>query len=862
LSAVASVALLAFASAAQQQPPNTPNPGSMPAMQGRSGMQGPAQKPGQTIIQRGNNEIEIRVVGTPTAQKPNAPTGIDFHAEVMAFLQSRCATCHNASRRDGGYSVSTIEGIFKGGKKFGAKTIVPGKPQESALIGYLRGTIQPRMPMDGKTVPEAQIARIETWIKEGAKTEFYSSEWLKRPPVRPPVPRVREVGWTNNAIDNFLMAKWEASGLKPTPPADKITLMRRIFADLVGVPPTLKQQQMFLNDTAPNAYEKLVDTLLEDPLYGERWGRHWLDLVRYADSDGQEQDKTRPRAWRYRDYVIRSLNEDKPYDRFLKEQLAGDELYPGDLNAWIATGYLRMAPGEDFDEGDNHRRQEFLNDITDTTGSVMLGMTVGCARCHDHKYDPISQADYYRLQAFFAATRLTRATLPENKEPMRYRGKFAEAERKLEPLRLAMNNLFAKHRPLALEEKLAKAKPGEKVEVKEDDINRSIDKVEADRATRDKLREEMEPLQEQSSMYSPLAEVITDRTAEIPRTYILKAGNLWEPVREVQPGFPAMFFGGKATPARISPPPDSRTTGRRAALANWIASKENPMTARVIMNRLWYHHFGRGLIGTLSDFGGLGERPTHPELLDWLASEFVRNNWSLKKMHRLMVTSSAYRMAIASDPKNEEIDPANRLFWRRNRMRLEGEAIRDSILAVSGRLNETTGGPGFYPKMSEEELEGSKRDRWGQSASDEVRRRSVYIFRRRSTPFQFLEIFDAPDASQTCARRIVSNTVPQALALFNGEFARTEARALARRIVKEAPGNWTQQIELAYRLVFCRPPTAAQTVRAKRFLQTQGERYLKENALQDAQAREEAGMEALVDFCHVLFNASEFLYID
>ncbi len=813
------------------------------------------------------------------AAEPKTAARISFRQEIEPFLQANCTSCHSADLHSGGFVVETPERLFQGGSKFGTKVIVPGKASASALIAYLRGQNRPRMPFGRPPIEAAQIERIAAWIDQGAKIDALKLGWPYAPPVAHAVPHVRNAAWCRNPIDNFVLAKLEAKGLPPSPPASRIALLRRVYADLVGEPPTPQEADAFLNAKSPNAYANLVDRLLADPRYGERWGRHWLDLVRFAETHGFENDGIRPRAWRYRDYVIRSFNADKPYDRFLKEQIAGDELYPDDPDALTATGYARLAPWDELSTDHAQRWQDYLNDVTDTTGSVMLGLTVGCARCHNHKYDRITQADYYRLQAFFAPGKWKDLALPNGgNDPAAFRAKVAEADAHLGPLRQQREALRAKHRALVLAEKQKAAKPGAKIEVSDDEINADIEKT--DRDARDRIEGEIGRWERSADAYRPIAEAVSEDGKDAPKTFLLKRGSLLTPGPEVQPGFIASLVGGQETPARIVPPADGKTTGRRTALANWIASPNNPMTARVIVNRLWQHHFGRGLVGTPSDFGKNGDPPTHPELLDWLAVRLMRDGWSLKKLHRLMLLSNTYQQSTRFNPLAAHRDPTNALLWRMNRIRLEGEALRDSILTVSGRLNPESGGPGVYPKVSDEVLSTGSTHKWGESPEAEQLRRSVYVFQRRSLMLPLIEAYDGADMSNTCPRRAVTTIAPQALALFNGDFSRTESRYFAARVVKEAGEEPGSQIERAYQIALIRLPTPAQKALALSFLKQQTQLHLK--AMQngkaapvvpasatggaangpDAKAVPEAEHAALADFCHVLINTNEFLYLD
>ena len=537
------------------------------------------------------------------------PTMVSYREVVEPLLKADCSGCHSAAAHMSGFNLETPDALFKGGTKFGGKVIVPGNSKQSLLIAYLRGTQQPRMPMNSTAIPEAKIARIAAWIDQDAKIDQAKLGWPYLPPVAHAVPKVKNAAWCRNPIDNFVLAKLEAKGLKPAPPATKVALLRRVYADLVGVPPTPQEADAFLKDTSPDAYTKVVDRLLADPRYGVRWARHWLDLVRYADTHGYENDGARPRAWRYRDYVIHSFNADKPYDRFLKEQLAGDELYPGDPDALTATGYIRLSPWDELSTDHPQRWQDYLNDATDTTGSVMLGLTVGCARCHNHKYDRITQADYYSMQSFFAATQWSDTRMPHpEKDAPAFRAIVTEADAHLAPLRKQMQELKDRYRAAAMMEKAKTVKSGEKVEVNDDEIRAAIERSERDQL--EKLDNEIRHWEDEKRPYEPEVEAVTDSGRSAPVEHLLLRGNLLTPGPEVKPAFITSLAGNVEKPATVTPPANLNSTGRRSVLANWIASADNPMTARVMVNRIWQHHFGRGIVGTPSDFGRNGDKPS------------------------------------------------------------------------------------------------------------------------------------------------------------------------------------------------------------------------------------------------------------
>jgi hypothetical protein len=683
--------------------------------------------------------------------------------------------------------------------------------------------------------------------------------WAWKRPTRPPVP-LADGPQPVRVVDAFVRARLRAAGLSPAPPASREQLIRRVTFDLTGLPPTPEEVEAFVKDTSPLAYEKVVDRLLASPHYGERWGRHWLDLARYADTNGYEYDEPRPDAWRYRDWVIKSFNADAPYDRFVVEQLAGDEAFPGNPDALVATGFNLLGPDMTDAADQAQRRLNTLNDMTDTTGLAFLGMTVTCARCHDHKFEPIPQTDYFRLQAFFAPAEFRR-DLPVA-TPAEAAARDAAMRDYLaltKPLRDEIAAVEGPHRQKLFEAKLAKLSPEaqaahrtpadkrtggqqelvaeteKKVVVTEAEVAKELSA--AERAKLDDLQKRLKTFDAKKPPPPPVAMGLTDRPGPPPKTFLLERGELANRGAEVEPGFPTVLSpGGQATPAAIEPRPGS--TGRRLTLAKWIGSPSNPLTARVIVNRLWQHHFGKGIVATASDFGTHGAPPTHPELLDWLACELVDGGWSLKRVHRLILLSETYRQSTQVSPEAAAKDPDNRLLSRMNRQRLEGEAVRDSLLAVSGRLNPKAGGPGV---VSPEIARGGGGARPMTATGDrrEYDRRSVYLFSRRNLRHPFLAAFDLPDSNLSCPKRERSTTAPQALTLLNSDEVMTAAKAMSERLTKEAATE-PERIDRAYRLALGHPPSATEMQRATAFLK----------------------QSPLSELCRALFNLNEFVYLD
>ncbi|HWY88928.1 MAG TPA: DUF1549 and DUF1553 domain-containing protein [Gemmataceae bacterium] len=697
-------------------------------------------------------------------------------------------------------------------------------------------------------------AQADDYVPAPEKT----GHWAWQAPARPRLPTPDAKAWVRNPVDAFILAKLEAAGLKPTRPASREQLIRRVTLDLVGLPPTPAEIDAFVNDSAPNPWEKVLDRLLASPHYGERWGRHWLDLVRFAESNGYEHDEIRPDAWRYRDYVIQSLNSDKPYDRFLQEQLAGDELFPDDIEARIATGFNVLGPDMTDSANPVQRRQNTLDDITDTTSLVFVGLTVGCARCHDHKFEPIPQTDFYRWQAFFAPANF-RKDIPvaQAEDLKKHAGAEEEYQKLVAPITEAVAKIEEPYRRKLYEMRLKKLADAAQEAHRTDPDKRTTSQqalveqtnrlltvsakevtdtlAKPDQVKVQALQKELKKFASQKPRPLPVAMGIQDGAKSV-KTVVLVRGELNHPGEEVQPGFPIILSPDFASmPAKVTPP-STKTTGRRAALARWLTSKDNPLTARVMVNRLWQHHFGRGIVATPNDFGVRGEKPTHPNLLDWLAREFSDNGWSIKHMHRLMLASATYQQSTFASRETLAADPGNSLFSRMNRLRLEGEIVRDSLLAVSGRLNSKRGGPSVLPPLPSEVVV----QEWKVTPDpSEHGRRSVYIFARRNVRFPFLETFDLPDSNQSCPKRERSTTAPQALALLNDRDMSAAAKALAERLQRETSSK-EEQIKLAFRLTLGRGPSPAEMNFAQDFLT----------------------LSPLTEFCRTMFNINEFVYLD
>ena len=702
------------------------------------------------------------------------------------------------------------------------------------------------------------LSAPDSWAGEG-------KHWAFASPKRPAVPNVKEASWSRNPIDRFILARLEQRGLRPAPEADRATLLRRLSFDLTGLPPTVLEQQLFLSDPSPTAYDRLVERLLASPRYGERWGQHWLDLARFAETDGFEFDQARPDAWRYRDWVVDALNRDLPYDLFVRLQLAGDEVRPDDPWAFIATGFNRCYP-DMVDLNDQRlRRQNALDDITETTGLVFLGLTIGCARCHDHKFDPIPQTDYYALQAFFAGARF-RDDYPL--ASARKRHDYVEAraawEHEVGRVRSALIDLEAPWRetlapgaPAGLNDEAAAAFAKPAADRTDNEVKLVFDALKSDRriapatwramldpatrSARQDLLAQLERLTREAPADLPNARGIDEPGPDAPPTFLLRRGDFTARGPELAPAFPGVLCAAEASPLPRAGP-STRSSGRRSALAEWLVRPDHPLTARVIVNRLWQHHLGRGLVATASDFGVMGDEPSHPELLDWLATELLGRGWSMKAMHRLILTSATYRQSSVADPAVLAADPDNLLFSRQIRRRLDGEAIRDALLFVSGSLNPAMTGPSVFPELpSELSKLSSKGAAWPVSPRQaDRRRRSLYVFVRRNLRYPFFEVFDRPDTNASCPRRPVTTIAPQALSLLNSSLAHDSARALADRAAERSP-NPEEQADQAARFALGRTPDAAERQMMAAFLARGG---------------------SIEDLCLALLNTNAFLYVD
>jgi len=774
--------------------------------------------------------------------------------EAIRILEKNCVSCHGPSVALSGLRLDSRAAALKGGTR--GPAFVPSQSINSALLKAVSHT-DPKlaMPPAGK-LSDTDIATLREWIDTGApwtNTATTISKWWS----------FQKPAATSGTIDSFINAKLKEKSLTAGPEADRRTLIRRATFDLTGLAPTESEINDFVNSTSPTVYEALIDRLLASNHYGEKWGKHWLDLVRYGDTAGFEQDPYTLYAWRFRDYVIKSFNDDKPYDRFIREQIAGDEIFE-DPESQQGTGYYNVGPNRDMlYKVEDINRIESLTDFVDTTSSVFLGLTVGCARCHDHKYDPIPQRDYYRMQAIFAPYQKNRVFLHYN-NGRGYDLQENTRNFKLYELSNEMSSIKSPYQEKIRKEKLAKLSPEiqaafdapeekrtpqqkaffeaylKQVNPREDEVNALITAEDKER-----IRSVERRIVQLFSNFAPgpFSPGVTDVGREAPKTYLpVKGGQ-----EEVGPGL-LSALGGKDIP---EPPVTSPTTQRRRALAEWIASPDNPLTARVIVNRAWQYHFGRGLVATPSDFGARGSAPSHPELLDTLAVKFMKDGWSLKKLHREIMLSAVYKRSSRPTPGVSEKDPENQYLSHFRRRRLEAEEIRDAVLESAGTLNTKMGGRPVVPQLQPEELYGMSQpvnNAWVVTAArEEHDRRSVYMISRRNFRMPLLEVFDRPEGVLSCSRRESSTTAPQSLALLNGDFTLRQSQALADAALKQPDDN--ALITDIFRRIYARAPNANELQLAKEFIEKQTKLTTTRRG-------------AVTELARGLLNTNEFLYVD
>jgi hypothetical protein len=739
----------------------------------------------------------------------------------------------------------------------------------------------------------------------GQEPDIETKHWAFQPVKRSNIPRVSDPSWPRNPIDTFVLARLEKAGLKPALAADRRTLLRRVFLDLIGIPPTPEEQNRFLNDSSATAFERVVDDLLSRPQFGERWARHWLDTVRYAESNGYERDGAKPSAWRYRDYVIDSFNHDKPYDRFLMEQLAGDEMAGSNAEMQIATTFMRLGTWDDEPADPMVDRYDQLDDVLGTAATAFMGVTLRCARCHDHKFEPFTQEDYYRMLAVFEPLKRPRDSRDEHdrfvgtrEEIAAYEAacakplaEIAALEKKIEEQKKAIRERVLASNPVsksgsspgkssplpanvrvAFQTEPAKRSEEQKSLVKEfrAQLEKAIEEAPnpQDKAERQGWQNQIEAIKHAMPKEPGRGYIWYEEGPKAPITKILRRGDPTRPKTEVSPGLPTVLVSHQ--PAL--PQPLEKSTGRRLWLAKWLTQSDNPLVARVIVNRIWQHHFGQGLVASANDFGVMGQKPVDQELLDWLASDFVSHGWKMKRLHRMIVLSSTYQMS-SNERKTSEVVKTSEILKDRqdtrisdlghwHQRRLEAEAVRDSILAVSDRFNPQMGGPSVFPAIPRAVLEGQSRpgEGWGKSTESQASRRSVYIFVKRVLVVPELELLDTPDTTFSCEQRPVSTTGPQALTFLNGEFIQQQARYFAERLIHEAGNDPVAQIKRAFELALCRPPRTYEVIASLDFLDRQRKQIENESA--SVRNFNESKVKTLAAFCLVILNTNEFVFVN
>ncbi|HEY1785321.1 MAG TPA: PSD1 and planctomycete cytochrome C domain-containing protein [Pirellulales bacterium] len=841
-------------------------------------------------------EVDILRAAGPAASAAATPAGKHFDQQIAGLLARNCLNCHNPTDGKGGLDLTRAETATAGGDS--GVVLVPGKPAESLLLArVMADEMPPKHPLD-----ENEKVLLREWIAGGAgwgsspidRFRFSSAGragydwWALQPLVAPHLPAIQDGQWPINAIDHFVLAKLEAAQLAPAPAADRPALIRRLTFDLIGLPPTPEEVEAFVGDSASDAYERLVDRLLASPHYGERWGRHWLDVVRFAESQGFERNKYYPGAWRYRDWVIQAVNDDLPYDEFVRMQLAGDVLHPDDPAALVAAGYLVITPHDYV--GVTHgsaamkanSREDELENLVGNIGQTFLGMTVNCARCHDHKFDPLKQTEYFQLAAAVGGLVRSDRALPVPAAPaagsaeqeshaaarksmedtlaglLGSDGEELIRQARAEAIAAAERAVEAARAVLAEAEKAAASNDANLRSVAEDrrrDLQSAEDALLLVRnpyacSALDKLRERV-PLDRRAEYNRAVTELSRLETYDLrrmggtaqgfvsaPPQYfrVLARGNFRDP-REVVAADGLECVSGLSADWNL--PAGAPETERRLRLAAWATDPRNPLPARVIVNRLWHYHFGVGLVDTPNDFGFGGGRPSHGELLDWLANELITNGWSLKKIQRAIVLSATYRQSAKFNPQAAQSDAAGRLLWRKTPLRLDAEEIRDAVLAVSGELNVRMGGPS-YRDLQMTTVNSNTTFTPAETIDSTTNRRTVYRMIPRTAPAPLLETLDCADPAVATPRRSVTTTPLQALALLNNSLVRKSATAFANRVRQEAGDPVDRQIDRAYRLAFARGATDQERESAARFVAENG----------------------LEELCLVIFNSNEFLYVD
>ncbi len=801
------------------------------------------------------------LAGRLPAAEPSPPGLVHFEKHVRPLLEAKCVKCHGENKQEGELRLDSRASVLKGGEN--GPAIVAGAPGTSLLIEAVNYESL-EMPPGGKLSPR-EIEHLTAWIAAGAAwpdgadhlrdaseaiTDADQQWWAFQPLKRPDIPRDAGDGWSQSPVDQFVRHRLSQADMHPAPRADEVALIRRLYFDLIGLPPTPEEIDAFLSDDAPDAWKRLVEKLLADSRYGEHWARFWLDLVRYAESDGWKADGYRPHMWRYRDYVVGAFNEDKPYPRFVQEQLAGDEMPGDDPSALAAAGFLRLGIYEYNQRDARAHWNDIINEITDVTGDVFLGMGIACARCHDHKFDPLLQKDYFQLRAFFEPLlwrdSVTAGTDEKQAEWQRRQAAWDEATQDLRTQLDALTRPYQDRvrdtvfEKFPLEIQACITKPPEARTSWDHQMAYLMQRQVADegggprkvmpkdvQANYDRLKQKLAEFDELKPRPSPVVMTVADAPGEISPTIIPQGSS----GTAVGPGFLSVL-ANEPPSAELGIVPQEDSSGRRSALAAWIGRADNPLTTRVIVNRIWQQHFGKGIVATTNDFGHLGRRPTHPELLDWLTVAFVERGWSIKHLHRLILTSATWQQS-AHHPRATEYqqrDPAGDLLWRAPVRRLKAEQIRDAMLTATGELERGFGGP---------------------SVDSTSCRRSLYVKVYRNTPDEFLHAFDMANALKSVAARIPTTTPTQSLLMINGGYTLARAQVLSTRLIENEQTPSADLLKQAFRRTWGRWPSDSELAQALEFLGRTVD--------QDASSIDR---QRLADFCHVLLNANQFLYVD
>jgi mono/diheme cytochrome c family protein len=822
---------------------------------------------------------------------PAAKVKVDYARDIEPLLLKRCYVCHGAQQQMSGLRLDQKDAALKGGAS--GVDIRPGKSAESRLIALVAGMEKRVMPPMGARLTAEEVGLLRAWIDQGAEWKQGSTtHWSFQKIQRPAVPPVRTASWARSPVDNFILARLDKEGLAPSPEADKLTLLRRASLDLTGLPPTPEEQRVYLADTRPDAYERAVDRLMDSPHFGEKWARYWLDLARYADSDGYEKDRSRPWAWRYRQWVIDAVNRDMPFDEFTIEQLAGDLMPNKNLDTLVATGFNRntLTNREGGTDPEQFRDEQVL-DRAATLGTVWMGLTVGCAQCHNHKYDPISQKEFYRIAAFFNTQEEANVPAPMPGELGPYLAARPEFDHKkkalLEEYKIpeAQADYESKLREAASNpghhedwdfaygefthtvdnaRKVLFLDPAKRSEVQQTAMldvflgscGNLYPKEHCDELKVREVRQKLNDLIAKLPVMSYAPVLLENDTP--PKTHIHVKGDWRQRGEEVQPG----------TLAVLPPLPPGPVT--RLTLAKWLVSPDHPLTSRVAANRIWQEVFGRGLVYTSDDFGTTGDRPTHPELLDWLASEYMSQGWSTKQMVRMLVTSATYRQSSNARPDVDAKDPLNTLLARQSRLRLPAELIRDETLYAAGLLDLRVGGPSVRPPQPKgvAELSYGGSVKWVESMGADRYRRGMYILFQRTVPYPQLMNFDEPSSNLSCTRRERTNTPLQALNLLNDPVFFDAAQGLAYRVMRESSGAFRDRLNYVYRVVLGREPSAREAERMGKFFDDASRGLVSDEKTVAAlfpnqiQGVPQAEAAAWVEVGRVLLNLDEFITRD